>query len=207
MKWGWEKKTSFNYKVPKFFFLDVKECSTEPSCFDKFLQKNPTCKLTSTDPMIDKMRKTYSGPVDTGAWLLKAGSIQPSPNAANFNPLKKYLSNTSKTSSDWLKPCSPSKEAPREGISFKHIDTKLSSWIMASDSKMGVDSSENQKKILPSFALKDNQRWLMSKSDSGTGSSSWISGLEKQSQKGILFQSFDQNNSQWLMKSGQTVKS
>lgn len=78
---------------------------------------------------------------------------------------------------------------------------------MASDSKMGVDSSENQKKILPSFALKDNQRWLMSKSDSGTGSSSWISGSEKQSQKGILFQSFDQNNSQWLMKSGQTVKS
>lgn len=186
---------------------DVKECSTEPSCFDKFLQKNPTCKLTSTDPMIDKMRKTYSGPVDTGAWLLKAGSIQTSPNAANFNPLKKYLSNTSKTSSDWLKPCSPSKEAPREGISFKHIDTKLSSWIMASNSKMGVDSSENQKKILPSFALKDNQRWLMSKSDSGTGSSSWISGSEKQSQKGILFQSFDQNNSQWLMKSGQTVKS
>lgn len=157
--------------------------------------------------MIDKMRKTYSGPVDTGAWLLKAGSIQPSPNAANFNPLKKYLSNTSKTSSDWLKPCSPSKEAPREGISFKHIDTKLSSWIMASNSKMGVDSSENQKKILPSFALKDNQRWLMSKSDSGTDSSSWISGSEKQSQKGILFQSFDQNNSQWLMKSGQTVKS
>lgn len=183
----------------------MKECSTEPSCFDKFLQKNPTCKLISTDPMIDKMRKIYYGPVDTSAWLLKTGSIQPSPNSANFNPLKKYLSNTSKNSSDWLKPCSLSKEAPREGISFKHIDTKLSTWIMASDSKMEVDSSENQKKILPSFALKDNQSWLMSKSDSGT--SSWLSGSGKPSEKGILFQSFDQNNSQWLMKSGQTVKS
>ena len=189
-----------------FFYIDVKECATDPSCYDKFLQKNPTCELTIPDPMINKMQKTYIGPVDTGAWLLKSGSTVTSCSTGlGTNPLDDYLANTSKNNSDWLKPTTPSKEAPVNGVSFKHIDTKLSAWIRFPEGmKSETYLTQSKKMFTPPSLLKDNQSWLMPKPQT----THWLSGSEGLKEKSNVVLNFNDStcNSQWLMKSEQTVK-
>ncbi|XP_056020117.1 nuclear receptor coactivator 4-like isoform X2 [Ostrea edulis] len=181
---------------------DMKECATDPSCLDKFLQKNPVCKLTPVTAIPSKIQKTYTGPVDTNTWLLKPGNSNPI-NSSMTNPFDKYLTNTSQNISDWLKPVSSKKDS-QEGISFKHFDKKLSTWIKV-PGKLKEDKSvpETQKIVIPTLASIDNQDWLMQK----PAVSTWLSAPGKQNEKTSLFQNFHKNNPEWLMKPTQSVKS
>ncbi|XP_062567143.1 uncharacterized protein LOC134229406 [Saccostrea cucullata] len=181
---------------------DVKECSSDPSCLDKFLQKNPSCKLTFTTPagISNKVRKTYTGPIDINAWLLKSGHAKSS-SSNTPNPFSKYLSNTSEQLSDWLKPMtSTNKKATSEVVSFDHIDTNLMAWVKAPDSKMVEKATaEGQITAIPTIAPAENQGWLMKKPVTST----WLSGSstsKSKSESSSLFQNFQDNNSKWLLK-------
>jgi hypothetical protein len=186
------------------FIIDFKECTTEPTCLDKYLQKNPICKLTSVTALPSKIRKTFTGPVDTNAWLLKPGNSSPI-NRSVTNPFDKYLASTSKSISDWVKPMSSKKDS-QEGISFKHIDKKLSSWIkVPGEVKEDRSVAETQKTVVPTLAPGNYQDWLVKK----PATSAWLSAPNKQEEKSTLFHNFHKNNSnsEWLFKTAQPIKS
>ncbi|XP_061181672.1 nuclear receptor coactivator 4-like isoform X2 [Saccostrea echinata] len=178
---------------------DVKECSADPSCLDKFLQKNPSCKLTTTNTtgISNKVRKTYTGPIDTNAWLLKSGHARSCSSNAS-NPFSKYLINTKEQLSDWLKPVTSTKKATPEVVSFDHIDTNLSTWVKAPGSKIvGKDIPEGQVIAIPTTVPAENQGWLMKKPVTST----WLSGSStSNSENKSLFQNIHENNSKWLLK-------